>query len=131
MVPAMHSRSYPRFKITSWERGAVVARLLVELLGVAEDVGRVDLLGPIACADLLQGDRHRLFAITQHLSYISDDGCSEPDLLGLGFPGPELDDDMRHDSLLGLARADCFNPCWMWFRIAHPLLVRASPRPSH
>src|SRR6266403_371729 len=73
MVPAMHSRSYPRFKITSWERGAVVARLLVALLGVAEDVGRVDLLGPLACADLLQGDRHRLFAVTSASATMAPD----------------------------------------------------------
>src|SRR6267154_1369797 len=98
--------------------GEVVSRLLVELVGVAEDVRLVDFLRPIPCADLFEGHRHGVLPITQEVRDVLDDGVGESSLLALGFSGPKLYDDMRH----GFS----FTRCWARRGTAHHSLAPAS-----
>src|SRR5882724_981920 len=102
-----------------WKRRQVIAWLLVELVGVVLDIGLVNLLGPFARTDLVESYRHGLCAVTQHLRHIFDDGFGELGLLALGFSGPELYNDMRHDLLL-----------WVSALLSSAFLTRRSALPG-
>src|SRR6266478_873291 len=127
----MRSSSYlMRSNEYLWKRRQVVAWLLVEFVGVGENIGLVHRLGPFARTDLFEGYRHGLWAVTQHLRHIFDDGFGEPSLLALGFSGPELYNDMRHDLFLWVSDA-LLSSASLTRRSALPDIARRSLFPAN
>jgi hypothetical protein len=63
---------------------------LVELAGPIDDVGSVDLLGPLTRLDFLKADRHGIFIAAEAHHNGFRHALGEPLLLLLRFAGPEL-----------------------------------------
>src|SRR6266446_6379343 len=65
----------------------------------------VDCLYPVLRFNFFHYYRHRLFSVMQNVHHVFSDCFSETSLLLFGLAGPQLDDHMRHCSLL------MFMPC--------------------
>src|SRR6266700_2339511 len=92
--------SMPLQLATSSQVTLVVSGLLVEFVPLALNVGSIDLLYPILRFDFFHLYRNGLFSVMQNVHNVFSDCFSETLLLQFGFAGPQLDDHMRHCSLL-------------------------------
>src|SRR5438552_1730578 len=92
--------SMPLQLATTSQFSLVVSGLLVEFVPVALNVGFVDCLYPVLRLNFFHCYRHRLVSVMQNLHDIFGDCFSEPTFLLFGLAGPQLDDHMRHCSLL-------------------------------
>src|SRR6266699_4154873 len=92
--------SVPLQLATNSQITLVVSGLLVEFVPVALNVGFVDCLYPVLRFNLFHCYRNRLFSVMQNVHHVFGDCFSETNLLLFGLAGPQLDDHMRHCSLL-------------------------------
>src|SRR6185437_1199554 len=75
-----------------------VARPLLQAFPAGENVGLVDLVGPVRAGNFLDVDRDRAFRIVQYAHERLGQRFGELCLLRFTLAGPKLDDDMGHAS---------------------------------
>src|ERR1700738_1951715 len=78
----------------------VISGLLVEFGPVGLNVGFVDRLYPVLRLNFLHCYRNRFFSVMQNVHHVFGDCFGKTSLLLFGLAEPQLDDYMRHCSLL-------------------------------
>src|SRR3978361_650121 len=101
-----HMSTPLRVIILSSSLSRMVSGLLVDGVRFAEDVGFVDMLGPILRVHVLDADRNGVLAVIERACHRFGDGIGNGLLLSLGSAGVEFDDDVRHD--FGSSNAGAF-----------------------
>src|SRR5690606_2523535 len=75
-----------------------VSRFLVHLVRLAGDLRPVDLLGPVALVDLLEGHGYDAFLAAEHVHTVLRDGVAQALLECFRLSGKKFYNDVRHGS---------------------------------